>query len=210
SSVGRVWASCAVAGAATSEADAARATRRRLKLDELVLLLPARHPILAAAFDEDGVFPPRGGDGVDERALLFRGETAPAGRSQSFEGPITDLVLHPGRSLDPIAEVDVRQASLRRAPDVIENDIVPKPGPRLMLRVVEAVNHRQPIPLPICEAGTDQSTLPPVRRGFPIFDDKAGNRRVFHHVGVIYFVHGSHATAGMPAREVSLQQFELL
>src|SRR5690606_541007 len=108
SSVGTVWASCAVAGAATSEADAARSTRRRLKLDELVLLLPARHPILAAAFDEDGVFPPRGGDGVDERALLFRGETAPAGRSKSFEGPITDLVLHPGRSLDPIAEVDVR------------------------------------------------------------------------------------------------------
>src|SRR5690606_19793580 len=98
----------------------------------------------------------------------------------------------------------------RRASNVIENDVVPKPGTRLMFRVVEAVDHRQPVPLPVGQAGADQTTLPPVRRRFPIFDDKAGNGSVFHHVRVIYLVHGGHATPGMPTSEIELEQFELL
>src|SRR5690606_16600992 len=210
SSVGRVSLSCAAIGQAISEADAANATMRRRKLGELVLLLSARRPVLAAAFDADGLFAPGGGDGADEGTLLVGGEASPAGRSEPLERAIADLVLHPRRSIDPIAEIDVGKAGLGRPADMIENNVVPKPGPHLMFRVVEAVDHRQPVPLPVGQAGADQAALPPVRRGFPIFDDKAGNGRVFHHVRVIYLVHGGHAAPRMAAAEIALKQLELL
>src|SRR5688572_14311121 len=193
-----------------SEAEAASATNRRLKSGELVLLMAATRAVLDAAFDALGILAPGGGDGVDEAVLLGGGEALPAGRAEPLERAIADLVLHALRSLDPVAEVDVRQPRFRRAPDVIEDDEVPKPGARLMFRVVEAVDHRQPVPLTVGEACADQAALLPVPRGFPVLDNKAGNRGMFHHVGVIDLVHRSHAAAGMAMREVALQQVELL
>src|SRR5690606_30619640 len=124
SSVGRVSLSCAAIGQAISEADAANATMRRRKLGELVLLLSARRPVLAAAFDADGLFAPGGGDGADEGTLLVGGEASPAGRSEPLERAIADLVLHPRRSIDPIAEIDVGKAGLGRPADMIENNVV--------------------------------------------------------------------------------------
>src|SRR5690242_14625467 len=159
-----------------SETEAASATRARRSLGELVLLLAARRPVLAAAFDAHGVFAPAGGHGADERGLLGFGEALPAARPEPLERAVADLVLHALRSLDPVAEVDVGQAGFRRAPDMIENDVVPKTRPRLMFRVVEAVDHRQPVPLPVGEACADQAALLPVPRGFPVLDDKARHR----------------------------------
>src|SRR5690606_20208112 len=145
------------------DVDAAKATSRRRSLGQLVLPLSARRPVLASAFDTKGIVTPSGGHGFDESGLLSSGETPPSGRSEPCERTVADLVLHALRPLDPIAEIHVRQPCIRRASDMIENDVVPKPGSRLMFRVVEAVNHRQPVPLPIRQAGTDQAALPPVR-----------------------------------------------
>ena len=44
---------------------------------------------------------------------------------------------------------------------------------------------------------------------FPVFNDKAGNTGVLHHVGIVHLVHGGHAAAGVAVFEVSLQQGEL-
>src|SRR5690606_20695195 len=120
-----------------------------------------RRAILAAAFDRGGATSTADGS-CDKRGLLIFGKALPAAGSEAFERPETDLVLHPRRSLDPVAEVDERQSIARSPPDMIEDDVVPKPAARLMFRVVEAVDHRQTVALPIGQAGADEPARLPV------------------------------------------------
>src|SRR5690606_8169509 len=209
SSVGSRPPSWAASGEHRSEADAASAATSRRISGELVLEETAGRAILAAAFHGSGILAPDAGHGFDKGSLLGIGEALPSDGTEAFERAIPDLVLHPLRAFDPVTEVHVGEARLVSAPDMIENDIVPKPRPRLMFRVVEAVDHRQPVSLPIRQAGADQATLPPVRRGFPVFHHKAGNGSVFHHICVIDFIHRGHPPSGMALAKVALQQIEL-
>ncbi len=138
------------------------------------------------------------------------GETAPSAGSQPFEGAEAHLVLHSRRAFDPIAEVHVRQPFGSRAADMVEDDVVPKSAAAFVLGVVEAVDHRQPVALVVCKAGTHKASGPSIPQWLPIFNDKARNRRVFHHIGEVDFVHRGHPAAGMAQTEVALQQIELL
>ncbi len=80
-----------------------------------------------------------------------------------------------------------------------------------MIGVVEAVDHRQPVALPVGQTGPDQPAGgDPVCRRLAVFDDIAGDRGVFHHVGKIDLVHRGHAAARMALTQVTLQQVELL
>ena len=92
----------------------------------------------------------RGSGGGDKAALVRIGHTFPSGAGKLFERAIADLLLPPRCPVDPIAEIDVRQIAFRRPADMVEDNIVPKPSTSLMFRVIEAVNHRQPIALEIC------------------------------------------------------------
>ena len=85
----------------------------------------------------------------DESVVFFLVNAFPATRGQPFERPVADLVVHPVAARDPVSEVDIRQLSLGGAPDVVENDVGSKSRSCLCLRVVEAVDHRQPITLEI-------------------------------------------------------------
>jgi len=100
-------------------------------------------------------------------------EAVPAVRAQLLERPIAGLVGHPLRILDPIAEIDVGQARSRRPDDVIENDVRTEAGPGRVLRLEEAVDHRQPVSLLIGETGADKPARFPVRRRLPVFKHKA-------------------------------------
>src|SRR5690606_40722162 len=64
-----------------------------------------------------------------------------------------------------------------------------------------------PSPSPLCLLAPLPTS--PVHRGLPIFDYKAGNGRVFHHVGVIDLIHSRHSASGVPAGEIALEQIEL-
>src|SRR5690606_24666316 len=210
----RSLASWAASGEATRESEAANAasernTRASAVSDELVLLLAARRAVLAAPLDEHGVVAPGAGDCGNEGRLLLFGESLPSGGPEPLERTVADLVLHAGRPLDPVAEVDVGKLRCSGAPDVIEDDVVPKPRTRLMLWVIEAVDHRQPIPLPVGEAGADETPWLSVRSRFPVFKHKTRHGGVCHHVRVRDLVHCGDAAARVPLAQVALEKFEL-
>jgi hypothetical protein len=93
----------------------------------------------------------------------------------------------------------------------IEDDVVAEPGTQRMIGLVEAVDHRQPVPLPVGQAGADEAARRhAVGRGFAILDDIACDRRMLDHVGEVDFVHRRHAATGMAYAKVLLQQIELL
>ena len=95
------------------------------------------------------------------------------------------------------------QAPLARAADVVENDVITKPAAILNLGVIEAVDHRQPIALFVCQAGPDQPTRSGPDSRLPVFNDIAGNWRVFHHICEIGFVHFRHATTRVSRGEIA-------
>src|SRR3546814_16895920 len=80
------------------------------------------------------------------------------------------------RSLDPIAEIDIRQPRLRRAQDVVHDDEVAQPLAMLQLRIEEAVDHRQAIALPVGQAGADQPAGAAILARLAIFDAMAFTR----------------------------------
>src|SRR5690606_27205925 len=103
----------------------------------------------ASTLDGGNVFAWGVGDTRDERVMFGVRHASPSCRAEPFKRAIADFILHPLRSIDPVTQIDVTQASRLRAPDVIENDKIPKPRSRLMFRVVKTINHRQPVALPI-------------------------------------------------------------
>src|SRR5690606_37446669 len=145
----------------------------------------------------------------DERVLLLLAEPHPSGGAEPFERPEADLVLHGLRPLDPVAEINIGQTRFLSPTNMIENDIVTKTRTTSMLRVVETVNHRQPVTLPVGQAGTDQATRLAFPRGFSIVNDIAVYRRMFYHVREIALIHLRHTASGMPATEIFAEQFEL-
>ena len=144
----------------------------------------------------------------DKTLLLPFGHAFPSTAGKAFEWPITDLVLHPLCPFDPIAEIDIGQVSFRRSADVVENDVVPKPGASLVVRIVEAVDHRQPVTLIIREASSDQAPLLGTDPRLTIFDHIARYAGVFHHICEIGFFHLRHPATGVTCSEIFLQQFE--
>src|SRR3546814_7412784 len=60
---------------------------------------------------------------------------------------------------------------------------------RWILRVEEAVDHRQPVALPIGQAAADEATAAAVARRLAIFDHIAVDRGLLDHVGEILLVH---------------------
>jgi hypothetical protein len=78
-----------------------------------------------------------------------------------------------------------------------------------VIGIVEAVDHRQAIALPVGQAGADQPPGRAIGRRFAVFDHLAVDRGVFDHVGEIDLVHRRHAAAGMARAKIALQQFEL-
>src|SRR3546814_14598831 len=95
------------------------------------------------------------------------------------------LVGHARRSFDPITEIDIGKAGAGGALDMIENDIGAQPFAERVLRVEEAVDHRQSVALPVGEAATDKAAAAAVRGRFAIFDHIAVDRRLLDHVGEI-------------------------
>ena len=92
---------------------------------------------------------------------------------------------------------------------MVENDVVPKPGASLVVRIVEAVDHRQPVTLIIREASSDQAPLLGTDPRLTIFDHIARYAGVFHHICEIGFFHLRHPATGVTCSEIFLQQFEL-
>src|SRR3546814_15233001 len=81
----------------------------------------------------------------------------PAIGTEPFEGAEPRLVGHARRSFDPITEIDIGKAGAGGALDMIENDIGAQPFAERVLRVEEAVDHRQSVALPVGEAATDKA-----------------------------------------------------
>src|SRR5690606_17550054 len=106
----------------------------------------------------------------DKRVLLLLAETHPPGRAELFKRPETNLVLHGLRPFDPVAQIDIGKARFHSPANMVENDIVTKTRSISMLRVVETVDHRQPVPLSVGQAGADQATRLAFPRGFSIFN----------------------------------------
>ena len=98
-----------------------------------------------------------GDNGGDQTILLLIRKALPTLAAQPLEGAIAHLILHARRTIHPIAEINVGQAFALGAANVIENNVIAKPAARLMFRVVEGVDHRQPVALPIGEAGANQT-----------------------------------------------------
>src|SRR5688572_31412971 len=71
----------------------------------------------------------------------------PAVAAQSLERLVAGLVGHAGRAIDPIAEIDVRQAGPRRAQDMVEDDEGAEALAGVRADIEKAVDHRQPIAL---------------------------------------------------------------
>src|SRR3546814_6734935 len=73
----------------------------------------------------------------------------PAIGTEPFEGAEPRLLGHARRSFDPITEIDIGKAGAGGALDMIENDIGAQPFAERVLRVEEAVDHRQSVALPV-------------------------------------------------------------
>ena len=111
-----------------------------------------------------GIASQRGGSG-DRVVLLDFAVAVPAVAGQAFERAVADLVLHPYRPFDPVAQVHIRQAFLGGAADVAEDDVVAKPAAAQGFGFVKAVDHRQSVTLAIGQAGADQPAGHAVRCG---------------------------------------------
>src|SRR5688572_32487115 len=62
--------------------------------------------------------------GDDRPGLDFRlVDSPPAVAAELFHRPEAGLVGHSVRAIDPIAEIDIRQAGARGADDVVEDDV---------------------------------------------------------------------------------------
>src|SRR3546814_20235554 len=86
--------------------------------------------------------------------------------------------------------------------DVIHDDEIAEAVALGMVGIEEAVDHRQPIRLPIGEAGADEPALLARGGGLAIFDHERGDRALPDHVGIIALLHTRHAAPGMPCREI--------
>ena len=69
-------------------------------------------PLPSAALAQRGAWQRRGGD---QRSCSSAVNSLPAVGPQPFERAVAHLVLHPRRTLDPIAEIDIGQAGSRGA-----------------------------------------------------------------------------------------------
>src|SRR5689334_16848113 len=78
---------------------------------------------------------------LERQFALIRLEPMPTVRTEPFERAIARLIGHAPRILDPIAEIDIREAGAPGADDVIENDEIAETLPPRILRFEEAVDH---------------------------------------------------------------------
>ncbi|PAV93567.1 hypothetical protein WR25_11256 [Diploscapter pachys] len=96
---------------------------------------------------------------------------------------------------------------------MVHDDVIAEARPRgrgiVAIRVEEAVDHRQPVRLPVSQAGADQLAAHAPDRGRAVFDDVRIDRGMLNHVGIILLVHPRHAAARMTRAEIAAQQLEL-
>src|SRR4029453_1774339 len=92
-----------------------------------------------------------------QRACWVRAvvEPDPALRGEAFLRHEAVLVAHLPRPLDPIAEIDERASEGPRVSDMIEDHVRPE-APLALVRVVEAVDHRDAVAEPVAEGHGNQ------------------------------------------------------
>src|SRR3546814_1787969 len=93
---------------------------------------------------------------------------------------------------------------------MVEDDRGAQSFARGMLRVEEALDHRQPVALPIGQAAADEATAAAVARRLAIFDHIAVDRGLLDHVGEILLVHVGHAAVGVAREQIGAQKLILL
>src|SRR4051812_22247732 len=93
----------------------------------------------------DTVFAPLWGARNSETGgvALAVGHPGPSGWAQQFDRIEAGFVGHLGAAWHPVAEIDVRQRSLHRLLDMIEDDEGAQAAP-VQARLEEAVDQRQP------------------------------------------------------------------
>src|SRR4029078_13051373 len=89
---------------------------------------------------------------------MFGGGAPPALRGELLLRLEAVLVAHLPRSLDPIAEIDVRDAVLPGIFDLLEDHIGAETA-RGHVRIVEAVYHRDAVAEPVAERDRHQRRL---------------------------------------------------
>ncbi|QTK78961.1 hypothetical protein AT6N2_C1176 [Agrobacterium tumefaciens] len=148
-----------------------------------------------------------------EQLLFFRRINLPPARRQMLLRVVAGLVAHLFRAIDPIAEIDVRQAERAGAGDMIDDHVGPKRA-LFEFRVEERIDHRQAVAHHVAERHGQQLTAFAginARAGFAdaIFDDASVHVRVFHHDRVIEGRHVGHAAGLVAVVEVAAKQGEL-
>ena len=134
----------------------------------------------------------------------------PAIAGELLKRTVADLVGHARAAIDPVAKIDKRQTIARGAQDVVENDEVAQPLAIGVFRIVEGVDHRKAIALTIRQTRAHKAAGRAINGGLAILNQMAGDRRVFHHVGVIELIHRRHATIGMAHAKVLAEKLKLL
>src|SRR3546814_461414 len=129
---------------------------------------------------------------------------------ESFDGAEARFVVHSLAALDPVAEIDVVESGLGGTPNMVENDVCAEARSARMVRIIEAVDHRETIGLAVGETAADEATGPAVDDRLAIFENQRVDRRLLDHVAVIVGVHPRHSAFGMTAVEIAAQQVVLL
>src|SRR3569832_672715 len=141
--------------------------------------------------------------------LVIKLDTRPAVAGQRFHRLEAGLVGHLLAALDPIAEIDVRDAAAFRVADVVEDHVGAETA-CILARMEEAVDHRHAVAQHIGQGAGDERARAAVIGRAAIFDDLRVDRRFLDHRVFVEQAHVGHAAAGVTGIQIGAQERELL
>ena len=139
-------------------------------------------------------------------------DPGPAVQAEPLLRQVGGLVSHLLRAVDPVAEIDVRQAESAGLLDMVENHEAAE-GAAGVMRRIEGIDQRQPVRQPVGEANRVEragALIVARRLAQAVFDELGVDVGVLDHHGEVERRHIGHAALGMASVEIGAEQGEML